>query len=86
MCWAERLYLRAKCRSNCKHQSSLVVADLVKRLGYDFPVLDVRNRLKCFRCRRRKVTVTVLEPAKQPYRIVMKDRRPFALAGLWEPR
>jgi hypothetical protein len=52
---AEGFYLRGKCRNpDCRHQSSLVVLELVERLGYDWPVADLRKRLDWSRCRRKR--------------------------------
>jgi hypothetical protein len=62
---AERLFLRAKCRNpDCRDNSRLVVADLVKRLGYDFLVSDLRKRLRCSGCRRKEVSVVVMRPER----------------------
>ena len=59
----ERLYLRAICR-NCSHRASLSSVELAQRLGYDFPLPDLKDRLRCSKCGKRQVDVTAVEPAR----------------------
>ena len=59
----ERLYLRAACRS-CSHRASLSSVELAQRLGYDFPLPDLKGRLRCSKCGKRQVDVTAVEPAR----------------------
>jgi DNA-directed RNA polymerase subunit RPC12/RpoP len=59
----ERLYLRAACRA-CSHRASLSSVELAQRLGYDFPLPDLKGRLRCSKCGKRQVDVTAVEPAR----------------------
>jgi hypothetical protein len=59
----ERLYLRAACRA-CSHRASLSSVELAQRLGYDFPLPDLKARLRCSKCGKRQVDVTAVEPAR----------------------
>jgi hypothetical protein len=54
-------YLGAFC-GQCKHHVRLSLVKLRARLGDDFPLIDVRERLRCGRCRSRHVIVTFLSP------------------------
>jgi hypothetical protein len=38
---------------HCKHQRVLFIASLIERYGENFPVLALRERLRCTSCRAR---------------------------------
>ena len=52
-------YYGAQCRQ-CGHGARLNVAKLSARLGDDFPLTQVRKRLRCEKCRSRAVVITFL--------------------------
>lgn len=54
-------YYGAYC-SKCKHYARLSLVKLRTRLGDDFPLRDVRPRLRCRRCRSRHIVITFLGP------------------------
>jgi hypothetical protein len=54
-------YYGAFC-GKCKHTARLSLVKLRDRLGDDFPLKDVRSRLRCRRCRSRHIVVTFLGP------------------------
>jgi hypothetical protein len=54
-------YYGAYCRK-CKHSARLSLVKLRGYLGDDFPLLKVRERLRCEQCRARAVTITFLAP------------------------
>lgn len=54
-------YFGAHCRM-CKHHARLSLVKLRAHLGDTFPIRDIRNRLRCERCRSKAVTVTFLSP------------------------
>jgi hypothetical protein len=54
-------YYGAFC-GKCKHTARLSLVKLRARLGDDFPLKDVRPRLRCRRCRSRHMVVTFLGP------------------------
>ena len=58
-------YFGAYC-GKCKHTARLSLVKLRARLGDDFPVIDVRERLRCQHCRSRHVIVTFLTPPIAP--------------------
>jgi hypothetical protein len=53
--------IRAFC-GKCKHSARLSLMKLRARLGDDFPLKDVRPRLRCRRCRSRHIVITFLGP------------------------
>jgi hypothetical protein len=55
-------YYGAYC-GKCKHHARLSLVKLRAKLGDDFPLRNVRQRLKCERCGSRHVVVTFLTPA-----------------------
>jgi hypothetical protein len=55
-------YFGAYC-GKCKHTARLSLVKLRARIGDDFPVIDVRERLRCQHGRSRHVIVTFLTPA-----------------------
>jgi hypothetical protein len=54
-------YYGAYCRK-CKHSARLSLEKLRVRLGDDFPLLKVRERLRCERCSSRRIVITFLAP------------------------
>jgi hypothetical protein len=54
-------YYGAYC-GKCKHSARLSLVKLRAHLGDDFPLKDVRQRLRCDWCRSRHVVVTFLAP------------------------
>jgi hypothetical protein len=54
-------YYGAFC-GKCKHTARLSLVKLRGRLGDDFPLKDVRPRLRCRRCRSRHIVITFLGP------------------------
>jgi hypothetical protein len=54
-------YFAAEC-SACKHRSRLSLAKLRAHLGDDFPLIEIRPRLRCELCGSRKVVVSFLAP------------------------
>ena len=54
-------YYGAYCR-NCKHTARLSLVKLRARLGDDFPLKEVRPRLRCQRCQSRQIVITFLGP------------------------
>ena len=54
-------YYGAYCR-NCKHSARLSLVKLRAHLGDDFPLANVKDRLRCERCSSRAVVITFLAP------------------------
>jgi hypothetical protein len=54
-------YYGAYCRK-CRHTARLSLAKLRALLGDDFPLKEVRPRLRCRRCRSRQIVITFLGP------------------------
>ena len=54
-------YYGAYCRK-CRHTARLSLLKLRVQLGDDFPLKDVRPRLRCQRCRSRQIVITFLGP------------------------
>lgn len=54
-------YYGAYC-GRCGHSARISLLRLRRRLGDDFPLCDVRPRLRCQRCRSRHIVVTFLGP------------------------
>jgi hypothetical protein len=54
-------YYGAYCRK-CRHTARLSLVKLRAHLGDDFPLKDVRPRLRCRRCRSRQIVITFLGP------------------------
>jgi hypothetical protein len=55
----DRFYYGANC-SSCLHASRLSLSKLRAHLGADFPVVRIRDRLKCELCGGKAVTITYL--------------------------
>lgn len=73
----ENYYYGAYCRK-CKHHARLSLIKLRERLGGDFPVRDIRNKLRCDQCGdRRQIVVTFLAPNQRTGNLVhLFDREP----------
>jgi hypothetical protein len=54
-------YYAANC-AKCRHHARLSLVKLRERLGDCFPLIDVRERLRCRRCRSRHIVITFLTP------------------------
>jgi hypothetical protein len=48
--------------TSCLHSARLSLSKLRAHLGTDFPLIKIRERLKCVICSSRKVTITFLGP------------------------
>jgi len=51
----------AYCRK-CKHAARLSLEKLREHLGDDFPLVNVKDRLRCERCSSRQIVITFLAP------------------------
>lgn len=54
-------YYGAYCRK-CKHSARLSLVKLRSHLGDSFPLVKVKDRLRCERCRSRQIVITFLAP------------------------
>jgi hypothetical protein len=54
-------YYGAHCRK-CKHAARLSLEKLRAHLGDTFPLVKVKNRLRCERCSSRQIVITFLSP------------------------
>jgi hypothetical protein len=57
----DEYYYGCSCQS-CLHTARLSLSKLRSCLGADFPLIKIRERLKCLICSSRKVTITFLGP------------------------
>jgi hypothetical protein len=57
----DRYYYGAYCRM-CKHSARLSLVKLRANLGDNFRVSEIRERLRCERCKSRAVVITFLAP------------------------
>jgi len=73
----ENYYYGAYCRK-CGHHARLSLAKLRAQLGDDYPVIKVREKLRCERCGdRRQIVVTFLSPDQRTGSLVhLFDRKP----------
>jgi ribosomal protein L37E len=73
----ESYYYGAYCRA-CGHHARLCLMTLRHRLGENFPLRKVRDRLRCKRCGdRRKIVVTFLAPNQRTASLVtLFDKAP----------
>jgi hypothetical protein len=71
----DRYYCGAYCRK-CKHSARLSLVKLRTNLGDNFRVAEIRQRLRCERCKSRAVVITFLAP----------DQRGGNLAQLFQSR
>ncbi len=54
-------YYGAYCRK-CRHSARLSLAKLRAHLGVTFPLLKIRDKLRCERCSSRQIVITFLAP------------------------
>jgi hypothetical protein len=54
-------YYGAYCRK-CKHSARLSLTKLRAHLGDTFPLVKIRDKLRCKRCRSRQIVITFLAP------------------------
>jgi hypothetical protein len=66
-------YYGANC-VKCRHHARISLEKLRERLGDCFPLIDVRERLRCRKCRSRHIVITFLGP----------HQRSGDLAKLWD--
>ena len=57
----DEYYYGCSCQS-CLHTARLSLSKLRRHLGDDFPLIKIRERLKCQICSSRQVTITFLGP------------------------
>jgi hypothetical protein len=70
-------YYGCHCTS-CLHTARLSLSKLRSHLGDDFPLIKIRERLKCQICSSRKVTITFLSPDQKGgnlYQLFLKEPR-----------
>jgi hypothetical protein len=70
-------YYGAYCRK-CKHSARLSLSRLRAHLGDDFPLIKVREKLRCQSCRSRQVVVTFLAPDQKTGSLVQLFREPLS--------
>src|SRR5271156_662611 len=70
-------YYGAYCRK-CKHSARLSLSKLRAHLGDDFPLIKVRDKLRCQSCRSRQVVVPFPPPNKKPGSLVHFFREPLS--------
>jgi hypothetical protein len=68
-------YYGAYCRK-CKHSARLSLVKLRAHVGDDFPLIKVREKLRCQRCGSRQVVVTFLAPDQGVGSLVHLFERP----------
>jgi hypothetical protein len=69
-------YYRAHCRM-CKHSARLSLVKLRAHLGDSFPLVRVKDRLRCERCGSRAVWITFLAPNQRTGNIAHLFSVPF---------
>jgi hypothetical protein len=69
-------YYGAYCRK-CKHSARLSLLKLRAHLGDSFPLLKVKDRLRCERCASRAVVITFLAPNQRTGNIAHLFNVPF---------
>jgi hypothetical protein len=69
-------YYGAYCRM-CKHSARLSLVKLRAHLGDSFPLLKVKDRLRCERCGSRAIVVTFLAPNQRTGNIAHLLGEPF---------
>jgi hypothetical protein len=60
----EDYYYGCSCQS-CLHTARLSLSNLRAHLGADFPLIKIREPLKCVICSSRKVTITSWDPTER---------------------
>jgi hypothetical protein len=74
-------YYGAYCRK-CRHTARLSLVKLRARLGDDFPLKDVRPRLRCRRCRSRQIVITFLGPHQRSGSLAQMFAEPISSSSL----
>jgi hypothetical protein len=62
-------YYGAYCRQ-CKHSARLSLVKLRADLGDTFPLVKIKSRLRCARCRSRQIVITFLAPDQRTGNLV----------------
>jgi hypothetical protein len=70
----------AYCRK-CKHAARLSLEKLRKHLGEDYPLVKVKDRLRCERCRSRQIVITFLAPNQRTGSVVKLFNQPLRRQG-----
>jgi hypothetical protein len=69
-------YYGAYCRK-CKHSARLSLTKLRAHLGDTFPLVKVRDKLRCERCNSRQIVITFLAPNQRTGNLVeLFSRKP----------
>ena len=68
-------YYGAYCRK-CKHSARLSLEKLRKHLGDGFPLIKVKDRLRCERCGSRQTVITFLAPNQRTGNIAKLFNQP----------
>jgi hypothetical protein len=69
-------YYGAYCR-RCKHSARLSLSKLRTHLGDTFPLLRVRDKLRCERCSSKQIVITFLAPDQRTGNLVeLFSRKP----------
>jgi hypothetical protein len=71
-------YYGAYCR-RCKHSARLSLSKLRARLGDTFPLLKIRDKLRCEHCCSKQIVITFLAPDQRTGNLVeLFNRKPVA--------
>ena len=70
----ESFHLYAECE-RCQRSVQLSIEKLIERLGGDFPITDVRTRLRCTSCCIRSQDVRIVFVGPPGKRVVFQYRR-----------
>jgi hypothetical protein len=62
-------YYGAYCRK-CKHSARLSLSKLRAQLGDTFPLLKIRDKLRCERCNSKQIVITFLAPDQRTGNLV----------------
>jgi hypothetical protein len=68
-------YYGAHCRK-CKHAARLSLEKLREHLGDSFPLIKLKDRLRCERCRSRQIVITFLAPNQKAGNVATLFREP----------
>jgi hypothetical protein len=66
-------YYGAYCRK-CKHAARLSLEKLREHLGDTFPLIKIKDRLRCERCSSRQIVITFLAPNQKTGNIALLFR------------
>jgi hypothetical protein len=69
-------YYGCSCQS-CLHTARLSLSKLRALLGGDYPLVKIREHLKCVICSSRKVTITILSPHHKGGHLIELFKRPY---------